>query len=205
MKREILMVLIIVSSSFSFYACGPSQAEIDAQATQVLEDHYATLTAAPTVTPTITLTPTSTQTATPTATIQPTDDNLLEEMTAWFVQYANNVLEYQKGITDIVDWMLKRNDEFESMSTAEIQDFLNLTMGSLIDNISILSLSSCPDIKLQEAFDSLNEETLAMSYNFNRAFETGDPDTFGDAFQNVQNALEQYIIIADNIKEQFSN
>jgi hypothetical protein len=198
------MVLIIVASNFSFYACGPSQAKLDAQATQVMEDHYATQTAAPTVTPTITLTPTPTQTATPTATIQPTDDDFLVEMNTWWAEYLKNIAEYAKGLKEFADWM-QQDDKFKSMSPTELQDYLNLTMGSMIDNITILSNSNCPDVELQEAFESLYGETLTMSYKFNTAFETGDLDAFGDAFQNLLNALTQYIVVADKVKERFSD
>jgi len=53
--------------------CGPSEAELSAQATQVAHDIFATLTAeAPTFTPTATATPTSTNTPTSTPTETPT-------------------------------------------------------------------------------------------------------------------------------------
>ncbi|MFZ5919243.1 MAG: hypothetical protein ACOYZ7_20115, partial [Chloroflexota bacterium] len=57
-----LLVLVLA-------ACGPSQAELDAEATDIAASSFATQTAkAPTHTPTPTFTPTPTPTATPTHT-----------------------------------------------------------------------------------------------------------------------------------------
>jgi hypothetical protein len=71
-RSSYLLVLLLVGVALS--GCGPSQAELDATATQESAAAYATLTAqAPTVTPTYTPSPTPTRTATPSAT--PTSTN----------------------------------------------------------------------------------------------------------------------------------
>lgn len=68
-KSSCLVLLLILFVC----ACGPSQAELDATATQAAKDQHGTQTAqAPTATPTHTNTPTPTNTATPTATQTPT-------------------------------------------------------------------------------------------------------------------------------------
>ena len=71
---------ILVLLALNLAGCGPSEAELSAQATQVAHDIFATQTAqAPTFTPTATTTPTATNTPTatptetPTATATPTD------------------------------------------------------------------------------------------------------------------------------------
>jgi hypothetical protein len=71
-KASFVLVCIIVVG-VSLAACGPSQAELDAQATKVAADIFATQTAeAPTPTPIPTLTPTPTETPTPTPVPTPT-------------------------------------------------------------------------------------------------------------------------------------
>lgn len=74
MQKFVKYGFIVLVISLSLSACGPSQAEQDAQATQIVEDFYATQTAAPTATATSTPAPTatSTATATPTHTSTPT-------------------------------------------------------------------------------------------------------------------------------------
>ncbi len=70
---RILVYLLLMGVILS--ACGPSQAELDAQATQSAADAFATQTAeapTPTPTPTVTLTPTPTFTPTPVPTDTPT-------------------------------------------------------------------------------------------------------------------------------------
>jgi hypothetical protein len=82
-RSSYLLVLLLVGVALS--GCGPSQAELDATATRVSADTFATQTAqaptstptytpspTPTKTPTPTLTPTNTPTATPTYTPSPT-------------------------------------------------------------------------------------------------------------------------------------
>lgn len=76
-KATFLLPFLIIGASLS--ACGPSQAEVDAHATQVVAAIFATQTAAaPTNTPTATatykptITPTNTVTTTPTITGTPT-------------------------------------------------------------------------------------------------------------------------------------
>ena len=67
MKKRNLLLLIFLLISMILGACKPSQAELDAQATQVAADSYSTQTAlAPTATKTLTPTPTNTPTITPT-------------------------------------------------------------------------------------------------------------------------------------------
>jgi hypothetical protein len=70
MQKIVKYQFIIVALCLFISACGPSKAELDAQATKVVEDYYATLTAAPTAT--ATSTPTPTLTPTPTSTPSPT-------------------------------------------------------------------------------------------------------------------------------------
>lgn len=75
MKKKEISVLIFLLASVILVACGPSQAELDAQATKVAADIFATQTAeAPTPTPTFTptFTPTPTPTSTPTSIPTPT-------------------------------------------------------------------------------------------------------------------------------------
>jgi hypothetical protein len=70
-RSSYLLVLLLVCVALS--GCGPSQAELDATATQVSADVFATQTAqAPTSTPTYTPSPTPTMTPTPTATLTAT-------------------------------------------------------------------------------------------------------------------------------------
>jgi len=72
MKKIILFSIGAMISIF-FTACGPSQAELDATATQAAAEQFATQTAdAPTTTPTFTSTSTQTPTFTPTLTPTPT-------------------------------------------------------------------------------------------------------------------------------------
>ena len=72
MNKKVFSVLIYLLAVIILAACGPSQAELDAQATQVAADLSATQTAeAPTPTPT----PTVTSTNTPTATHTPLPTN----------------------------------------------------------------------------------------------------------------------------------
>lgn len=72
MKQETIAILVI-GLALSLSACGPSQAELDATATQVAADIFATQTAlAPTITPTFTPTPTFIPSPTPTITPSPT-------------------------------------------------------------------------------------------------------------------------------------
>lgn len=67
----ILLSLII---GILLSACGPSQAQLDAAATQVAANIFATQTAqAPTITPTFTPSPTATETPTSTPTLAPTN------------------------------------------------------------------------------------------------------------------------------------
>jgi hypothetical protein len=70
MQKNVMYRLIVVAICLLISACGPSQAKQDAQATQIINDFYATQTAAPTATatstPTPTLTPTATQMPSPT-------------------------------------------------------------------------------------------------------------------------------------------
>ncbi len=71
MKKKVFSILIGLMITTILAACGPSQAELDVQATQVAANVAATQTAqAPT--PTSTATPTNTPTRTPTATPTPT-------------------------------------------------------------------------------------------------------------------------------------
>jgi S1-C subfamily serine protease len=77
MKRKALLILMSLLIVTGLAACGPSQAELDARATQIAANVFATQTAqAPTPTPTPTLTstftPTPKPTLTPTATLTPT-------------------------------------------------------------------------------------------------------------------------------------
>ena len=77
MEKKVLFVLVCLLIGALLVACGPSQAELDAQATKVAADVFATETAeAPTRTPIPTLTPTPTatltSTLTPTSTPTPT-------------------------------------------------------------------------------------------------------------------------------------
>jgi hypothetical protein len=78
MKKRFCLVVLFIGLGVA--ACGPSQAELDASATQIAAQVFATQTAAgptwtntPTVTPTATATPTDTPTATPTDRPTPTD------------------------------------------------------------------------------------------------------------------------------------
>jgi hypothetical protein len=72
MKKKMPFILICLLTSAILVACGPSQAELDAQATKIAADIVATQTAeAPTLT--YTPTPTDTPTNTPTFTLTPTD------------------------------------------------------------------------------------------------------------------------------------
>lgn len=71
MKKRNLLLLIFLLISIIFGACKPSQAELDAQATQIAADVYSTQTAqAPTATKTLIPSPTNTPTIT--STITPT-------------------------------------------------------------------------------------------------------------------------------------
>jgi len=85
MSKQRSCVLVILLLGVVLSACGPSQSERDAQATQIVANIFATQTAeAPTPTPTFTVTstpmptptntptPTDTPTATPTPTLTPT-------------------------------------------------------------------------------------------------------------------------------------
>lgn len=75
MKTVMSLAIISLLISVILSACGPSQAELDATATQVAANIFATQTAqAPTATPTFTPSPspTATPTATPTPTSTPT-------------------------------------------------------------------------------------------------------------------------------------
>jgi hypothetical protein len=68
-QRNLLLLLIYLSISIILGACKPSQAELDAQATQIAADVYSTQTAqAPTATKTLIPSPTNTPTITPTIT-----------------------------------------------------------------------------------------------------------------------------------------
>lgn len=72
MKKKVFFILVFVLIEAITVACGPSQAELDAQATQVAANLSATQTAeAPTLTPTTTSTHTPTPIP-PTATFTPT-------------------------------------------------------------------------------------------------------------------------------------
>ena len=71
MEKKVLFVLVCVLIGALLVACGPSHAELDAQATKIAADVFATQTAeAPTRTPTVP--PTNTPTPTPTSTATPT-------------------------------------------------------------------------------------------------------------------------------------
>jgi branched-chain amino acid transport system substrate-binding protein len=79
MNAKTFLVFLCLSTGVVLAACGPSQEELDAQATEIAANVFATQTAeAPTVTPTFTpsppptATPTSTPTETATATPSPT-------------------------------------------------------------------------------------------------------------------------------------
>ena len=75
MRKRMSFVWICLLTSAILVACGPSQAELDAQATEVAANIFATQTAeapTPTFTPTSTPTPTFTPTQTPTPTKTPT-------------------------------------------------------------------------------------------------------------------------------------
>lgn len=73
MHLKASFALVCIVAGISLAACGPSQAELDAQATKVAADIFATQTAeAPPPTPTPTLTPTPTETPTPTPVPTPT-------------------------------------------------------------------------------------------------------------------------------------
>ena len=72
MQRYIKVGFVVVAISLFVSACGPSQAELDTQATQAAENIYASQTAAaPTATATSTASPTSTSTPPPTSTPTP--------------------------------------------------------------------------------------------------------------------------------------
>ncbi len=78
MQRKLAYIPVSLLTGAILAACGPSQAELDAQATQIVSSIFATQTAeAPTITPTFTLTPTPTFTNTPspTVTLTPTRRN----------------------------------------------------------------------------------------------------------------------------------
>ena len=75
MKRKILLVLICMLVNATLIACGPSQAELDAEKTRIAVEVFATQTAeapspTPTPPPTQTLTPTSSPTLTPTPMVE---------------------------------------------------------------------------------------------------------------------------------------
>jgi hypothetical protein len=73
MEKRMPFVLICLLTSAILVACGPSQAERDAQATRIAVDIFATQTAeAPTLTNTPAFTPTPVVTPTPTPTLTPT-------------------------------------------------------------------------------------------------------------------------------------
>jgi Tol biopolymer transport system component len=73
MNKMIRMLMICTAVGFVLVGCGPSQEELDAQATGTAAAVNATQTAeAPTLTPTPTLTPVPTNTPTPTPTATPT-------------------------------------------------------------------------------------------------------------------------------------
>ncbi len=74
MNRKTRSSLVCLLASAVLVACGPSQAELDAQATRSAADAFATQTAeapTPTLTPSATPTPTVTPTPTPTSTPTP--------------------------------------------------------------------------------------------------------------------------------------
>jgi hypothetical protein len=73
MNSRSICISICLSFSLLLISCGPSQAELDVQTTQIAANIYATQTAqAPTATATFTRTPTPTFTLTPTVTLTPT-------------------------------------------------------------------------------------------------------------------------------------
>lgn len=83
MKKKIASGFILLAAFFILSACGPSQAELDARATQVMEDYFATQTAIPTATHTSTPPPTSTPTPIPGKFLNP-PEFLEEKFTAFW-------------------------------------------------------------------------------------------------------------------------
>lgn len=78
MTRATRPFVVLLLAVAGLAACGPSQAELDAQATEVAESIFATQTAeAPTATPTPTATPAPTATPIPTETPRPLSDAVL--------------------------------------------------------------------------------------------------------------------------------
>lgn len=78
MKRAARPFVVLLLAAAGSAACGPSQAELDAQATEVAQIIFATQTAeAPTATPTSTATPEPTATPIPTETPRPLSDAIL--------------------------------------------------------------------------------------------------------------------------------
>jgi alpha-amylase len=76
MQKKIAYGLALIAACFSLFACSPSQARLDAHATQVAASIYATITAAPTSTSLTPPSPTDTPSTVPTS----TDTPLITEM-----------------------------------------------------------------------------------------------------------------------------
>ena len=142
MKNPFPFILVIALISALAVGCGPSQAEQDAQATQIAADMFATQTAqaptatpSPTVTATATATPTLTPTPTQTPTPSPTTTPTLVTYTGEWSDYATNDFQIslpetwktvdieKEGIEAILDMIQSLNTEWAqnmgSLITAE--------------------------------------------------------------------------------------
>lgn len=115
-----LNYIILPLFAFSLVACGPSQAELDAQATSIAADIFASQTAAaPTATPTITPTPvptsTPTETPRPTVTPYPLPDGWIDYSTSGFyiaLPESWSVVELEEEGVEAI-WQLMEGIESE--------------------------------------------------------------------------------------------
>lgn len=158
----------------------------------------------PTVIPTHTPTIAPTDTPAPTSTIQPTVDIFVEELNTWFLEYSEYYLEYSKAINQFGQLIVQFSEDNKLMGNSEFQESLKISMGSMVDNASILKISDCPDSELNEALNNLYEDTMAVSINFNTFWETVELDYFETALHSTVNTFEQYRITTNLIKEQFN-
>ena len=167
MEKKGPLVLVCALIVALLAACGPSQAELDAQATKIAADVFATQTAeaptlTPTPTPTPTWTPTPTPTVTPTNTPTPTLTPTLTPTPTATVLPTNTPTVTPTPLPDLSDAVLTLQDlpsGFEEMPLAE----LGMTEADL----------SQEDFAVESLFAFLEAEHFEMVMGFTALLPTG--------------------------------
>ncbi|UCF60324.1 MAG: hypothetical protein JSV37_11230 [Anaerolineaceae bacterium] len=138
MDKKALIILALLLLSGIIAACGPSQDELDAQATEIAANIFATQTAeAPTSTPTSspTSTPTSTHTLTPTYTQTPTPT---------LTPFPSFRDDFAKVLAPGWIWM---NEDMFTWNTSEKPGFLRIYLSDkgLVDGAENTLLRNAPE------------------------------------------------------------